>query len=71
MSGINVMITGVGGGGVGERILKCLRMSSLDYNIIGCDMNRNSMGLSKVDRAYLVPSATSPRYVEDILQICK
>ena len=26
MSKVNVMITGVGGGGVGEQILKCLRM---------------------------------------------
>lgn len=71
MSRINVMITGVGGGGVGEQILKCLRMSSLEYNIIGCDMNRNSMGLSKVDKAYLVPPASDPRYIEGILEICK
>lgn len=71
MSKINVMITGVGGGGVGEQILKCLRLSSLEYNIIGCDMNRNSMGLSKVDKAYLVPSASNSHYVENILQICK
>lgn len=71
MSRINVMVTGVGGGGVGEQILKCLRMSSLEYNIIGCDMNRNSMGLSKADKAYLVPPASYPHYVESILQICK
>ncbi len=71
MSRINVMITGIGGGGVGEQILKCLKMSSLEYDIIGCDMNRNSMGLSKVDKAYLVPAATSPQYVDDILHICK
>ena len=71
MSKVNVMITGVGGGGVGEQILKCLRMSSLEYNIIGCDMNKHSMGLSKVDKAYLVPSAAEPNYVDTILKICK
>ena len=71
MKKINVMITGVGGGGVGEQILKCLRMSSLEYNIIGCDMNRNSMGLAKVDKAFLVPSAADPYYIEHILKICK
>ena len=71
MSKVNVMITGVGGGGVGEQILKCLRMSSLEYNIIGCDMNKHSMGLSKVKKAYLVPSAAEPNYVDTILKICK
>lgn len=70
MSKINVMITGVGGGGVGEQILKCLKMSSLDLNIIGCDMNRNSMGLLNVDKAYLVPSASSDNYIDTILDIC-
>jgi Carbamoylphosphate synthase large subunit (split gene in MJ) len=71
MPQINVMITGVGGGGVGEQILKCLRISSLKYNIVGCDMNRNSMGLSKVDKAYIVPPASHPHYVEILLKICK
>ena len=71
MKEINVMITGVGGGGVGEQILKCLRMSTLKYNIIGCDMNRNSKGLSAVDKAYLVPPANDSRYIDSILKICK
>ncbi len=71
MSSINVMITGVGGGGVGEQILKCLRMSSLDYNIIGCDMDRNSMGLTNVDKAYLAPAASHKDYMENIINICK
>lgn len=71
MSKINVMITGIGGGGVGEQILKCLKMSSLSYNIVGCDMNRNSMGLTKVDKAYLVPPASDPNYIEFILKLCK
>ena len=71
MSSINVMITGVGGGGVGEQILKCLRMASLDYNIIGCDMDRNSMGLANVDKAYLAPAASHKDYMENIINICK
>ncbi len=71
MPQINVMVTGVGGGGVGEQILKCLQMSSLEYNIVGCDMNRNSMGLSKVNKAYLVPPASHPDYIEMLLRICK
>lgn len=71
MKPINVMVTGVGGGGVGEQILKCLKLSKLDYHIIGCDMNRTSMGLKEVDKAYLVPRATDENYIPCILKLCK
>ena len=71
MSKINVMVTGIGGGGVGEQILKCLKMSSLNYNLVGCDMNRNSVGLSQVNKAYLVPPASDKNYIDCILELCK
>lgn len=67
----NVLITGIGGGGVGEQILKCLKMSSLDLNIIGCDMNRSSQGLKIVDKGYIIPAANDDNYIETILKICK
>lgn len=71
MGTINVMVTGVGGGGVGGQILKCLRMSALRYYLIACDMDRRSMGLTMADKAYLVPSAARPDYIESILKISK
>lgn len=71
MSKVNVMITGVGGGGVGEQILKCLKLSALDYRIIGCDMSKTSKGLKEVDKAYIVPPASSPQYLDGILSICR
>lgn len=71
MRKINVMVTGVGGGGVGEQVLKCLRLSSVDYFIIGGDMNRNSKGLLEVDIPYILPSAKDRDYVTILLEICR
>lgn len=71
MSKINVLITGIGGGGVGEQILKCLRMSSLEFNIIGCDMNKTSKGLKMSDIPYVVPVANDQRYIDVMLKLCK
>lgn len=69
-SKITVMVTGVGGGGHGEQIFKALRMADTDYDIIGCDMSKNSIGLAGADHAYIVPPANSPEYMDKILEIC-
>jgi carbamoyl-phosphate synthase large subunit len=66
-----VMVTGIGGGGHGEQILKALRMARTPYEIVGCDMSPYSKGLKEVDHPYLVPSARDPRYVETMLSICR
>lgn len=70
-SKIPIMITGVGGGGHGEQILKALRMSDMGYKIVGCDMSPYSKGLKEVDYSYVVPSANAPGYLDSILEICK
>ncbi len=71
MKPINVMVTGVGGGGVGEQIMKCLKLSTLELNIIGCDMSRVSRGLKMADKAYIVPPAKDERYLDTLIKICK
>lgn len=68
---IPVMVTGVGGGGHGEQILKALRMANTRYKIIGSDMSPFSKGLKEVDHPYVVPSAKSSGYLDSILRICK
>ncbi len=70
MNKIPVLVTGIGGGGVGEQILKCLRMSALPYYIIGGDMNICSKGFKMVDRSYLLPPASDERYIETLIRIC-
>lgn len=71
MRKLSVLVTGVGGGGVGEQILKCLHLSDLELNIVGCDMNSTSKGLREVDKAYIVPRSTDNRYIDSLLNICR
>ncbi|MGA8857384.1 MAG: ATP-grasp domain-containing protein [Candidatus Bathyarchaeia archaeon] len=68
---IPVMVTGVGGGGHGEQILKALRMAETSYEIVGCDMSPYSKGLKEVDYPYVVPSARDPRYIDTIIDLCR
>lgn len=65
------MVTGIGGGGHGEQILKALRMSTVPYEIVGCDMSQYSKGFKYVDHKYILPPARDPNYLLDVLKICK
>jgi carbamoyl-phosphate synthase large subunit len=68
---INLMITGVGGGGHGEQILKALRLASTNYKIVGGDMSPMSKGLVEVDIPYILPPADHPQYLSSLLAVCK
>ncbi|MDD1779008.1 MAG: ATP-grasp domain-containing protein [Candidatus Helarchaeota archaeon] len=68
---LTVMVTGVGGGGIGEQILKALRLADNPYEIVGCDISSYSSGLKKVDHPYVVPPARDQGYIEVILEICR
>jgi carbamoyl-phosphate synthase large subunit len=67
---ISVMVTGVGGGGHGEQILKALRLADTDYEITATDMARQSSGLVHADHAAIVPGANDPSYVSVLLELC-
>ena len=68
----NVLILGVGAAGVGEQIIKSLKLQNIhDIKIIGSDINPNSYGRALVDKFYEVPVATSNNYLkvlEDIIE---
>ncbi|GAX89391.1 ATP-grasp domain-containing protein [Effusibacillus lacus] len=65
---MQALITGVGSG-VGQSVIKSLRMSGLDIQIVGVDMTPFNAGLYACDKGYLVPRADSPEYGERLLQI--
>ncbi|RLC14554.1 MAG: carbamoyl phosphate synthase, partial [Deltaproteobacteria bacterium] len=67
---IAVMVTGIGGGGHGEQIIKALRLADTKYEIVGCDMSPVSKGLAEVEHPYLVPPASDPDYITCILALC-
>jgi carbamoyl-phosphate synthase large subunit len=66
-----VMVTGVGGGGHGEQIVKALRLGQLRYRIIGTDTDPDSSGFRMVDEAHRVPRADSPDYIDTVLALCE
>ncbi|RPE13232.1 ATP-grasp domain-containing protein [Chitinophaga lutea] len=70
MNQIKVLVTGVGGGGLGEQTLKALKLSKLPLDIIAADVTPISKGLSQVKRAFIVPPASSSNYINEVLSIC-
>ena len=71
MEQIRVMVTGVGGGGNGEQLIKALRMSDKNYFLIGADITPVSKGLFQVDRRRILPPATDPNYIDTLLHVCR
>ncbi len=70
MDKINVLVTGIGGGGHGEQILKALRMSKkLNLNIIGTDITEYTSGKRFVDIFYRAPLAGEPLYKDFIFNL--
>lgn len=68
---IRIMVTGVGGGGIGAQILKALRMSDKNYFILGGDMTPVSKGLMEVDLPFILPRGNEPQYIDQLLDICQ
>src|SRR5208337_5121796 len=68
--GLNVLVTGIGGGGNGEQILKTLRLSKLpNLNIVGTDITEYTMGRKYVDVFYKIRPASDLRYGEELFNI--
>lgn len=70
MTARTVLVTAVGGGGVGEQLVKALRLAERGYRIVGADMDSASLGLQEVDVPVLLPPAAAPEYVETLLSLC-
>lgn len=70
MEPIAVLVTGVGGGGHGEQILKALRLAATPYRIVGTDVSRCSKGLVDADAAELLPPASDPAYLAALFEVC-
>lgn len=68
---LTVLVTGVGGAGIGEQILKALRWSALNLTIVGTDVVSTSKGLLEVDVPQLLPRADDVGYVDALLAVCR
>jgi carbamoylphosphate synthase large subunit len=69
----NILVTGAGGS-AGNNVCWSLRVSKNGKNILidGTDVDKTSIELNGwIDRAYILPSASSPRYVSLLNQVVK
>ncbi|MEK7144839.1 MAG: ATP-grasp domain-containing protein [Patescibacteria group bacterium] len=67
---IPVLVTGAGAG-VGQSILKALKLSSMPIKILTTDGSSLAAGLYTADAAYLVPMYHESSYIPRIIEICK
>jgi carbamoyl-phosphate synthase large subunit len=67
---ISELVTGVGGGGHGHEVAKALKLADR-YRIVGLEMSPTSFGLFDLDTAFVVPPASEPGYVDNLLAICR
>lgn len=71
-----VLITSTGSV-VAQGIIKSLNLANdgkdnpVKYRIIGTDMSPNAPGLYRSDNGILIPSASSPDYVDSLIKLCK
>lgn len=68
MKKVNILVTATGTG-IGQSIIKGLRLSKEKYNIIGTDISNWSAGIYRCDKGYLVPPANDKKYVSRIIEI--
>lgn len=66
-----ILITGIGGGGHGEQILKALKLVKKNrYFIVGADANSHCAQFSMVDAHSILPLANDPAYIDALLSLC-
>lgn len=67
---INVLVTAVGGLGVGQQIVKSLRLETgLSFKIVGTDIQSCEQNNEYIDKFVAVPPANSDNYLSEILSI--
>lgn len=70
MNKINILVTGAGGGGVGEQIIKALRKGLNHYNIISADIRSDSVAKCIGDDFLVLPSSKEDVYLETLINNC-
>ena len=65
---INILVTGIGSGGVGEQIVKALKIAN-KYRIIGTNTTLNIT--EDVDIFYLIPAAYDNTYIDKLQEVCE
>lgn len=70
MKRVNVLVTATGTG-IGQSIIKGLRLSGEQYNIVGTDITAWSAGIYRCNKGYLVPPANDDLFIPKIIEIAE
>lgn len=66
---VNILVTGVGGGGHGEQIVKALKMSTKKYQIFGADCDKKALDPNLFSKSFVLPKATNSNYLDQLGEI--
>ncbi|MBK9575100.1 MAG: ATP-grasp domain-containing protein [Rhodoferax sp.] len=66
-----VLVTGVGGGGNGEQLVKALHMAGTPYRIVGTDLTVEAAQQSGANVCLALPRANDPNYIDVLLETCE
>jgi carbamoylphosphate synthase large subunit len=67
--GVRIGVTGVGGG-VGQSIVRALRIWDAKPHLVGFDMNPDSAGLFFCDAGHVLPPCSHVDYLQRLLECC-
>lgn len=67
---VNVLVTGAGAG-VGQSIIKALKLMNIKTNIVAVDADHKTAGLYRANTAYTVPRFADQNYLPKIIEICQ
>ena len=70
MKKINVLVTGAGGGGIGEQVIKALKNGKNDYFIVATDTRTDTVGIKIADKFHLLPRADDRFYITELINLC-
>ena len=70
MRQISVLVTGSGGGSIGEQLIKALKLEGDRYNIISSDSKGLSVGRHIANSFVKVPLANDKNYLRTLIEIC-
>jgi carbamoyl-phosphate synthase large subunit len=68
---LNILVTGAGGGGVGEQLIKTMGLSGIESRIVATDTSSVSTATVSADAFALLPSARDDGYLEALLALAE
>lgn len=71
MNKLNILITGAGGGGIGEQVIKALRIGRNDYFIVATDIRKDSVATCLGDVFCTLPPSGSSEYISELIKYCE